>query len=567
MSRQDKIQQFLEMADPKILNRGANYFHAGHVENMEQNGNLVTAEVAGSEAEPYQVEIDLAENGEIESWYCDCPYDIGSVCKHTVAVLLSLRESENAPVIKKSARASAAAALQKSVEAADKKLLVQLILEHCKVDHHFQSQVLAELEDTGEQMFANIKKMVKASIRTNTYQDFIDWEGCDNICSDLDEALEQVEQRIQRGQYAKSLDVALYILLTAMELLEYADDSNGSLGNTIDYALETIRSISEGLAERGGERKAWVEMLLDAAQNALFNGWDDWRYSLLQSAAPLADAENEEAFYAALDRIGENLWERFNDSTRTSHWDRLTRYHVMCAAHGKDAARPYLKNNLDVTELRLILVQENMETGDYADAEHLCMEMVADELIRPWARPSQWQYLLYDIYRDWGKRDKQIEQAQNLALFGDKKFYQTAKALLTEDGRWEQEYPKFREALKESLSEDAYMDLLHREGEAALLMEQVQLHPREVFRYGATLAPQYGAEVSLLCSTIIQEESEHVSNRKEYQRLCAMIDSMAGFYAVAEARNLIDVFRQKYPRRSALLDELEKVERKIEKLR
>ena len=53
----------------------------------------MTAEVSGSEEEPYLVDLDFSEDGELEDWFCDCPYDWGPVCKHTVAVLLPSRQN------------------------------------------------------------------------------------------------------------------------------------------------------------------------------------------------------------------------------------------------------------------------------------------------------------------------------------------------------------------------------------------------------------------------------------------------------------------------------------------
>ena len=32
------------------------------------------------------------DGNEIESWYCDCPYD-GEICKHVVAALLAIRDN------------------------------------------------------------------------------------------------------------------------------------------------------------------------------------------------------------------------------------------------------------------------------------------------------------------------------------------------------------------------------------------------------------------------------------------------------------------------------------------
>ena len=265
-----------------------------------------------------------------------------------------------------------------------------------------------------------------------------------------------------------------------------------------------------------------------------------------------------------VDQLSEKRWERFEDDSWTEQWDKLTRYHVLRAAHGQKEARAYLEKNLDVDELRLILVQEEMERGDYANAEHLCRERVEQEAPekRPvWSRPSQWQFLLYQIYREWGQRDKQIGQARTLAALGEPKFYQTAKELLTEDGRWQEEYPKFLEELRASLPASAYMEILKGEGETGLLMEQVRLRPEMVFQYGDVLAPQYGEEVFGLCSAAIRKASKGISNRKHYQRLCELLQSLIKFGGSRYAQILIKELYEAYPRRPALLEELERVER------
>lgn len=214
----------------------------------------------------------------------------------------------------------------------------------------------------------------------------------------------------------------------------------------------------------------------------------------------------------------------------------------------------------------MILVKEEMECGNYANAERLCRERVereAQEKRTMWNWASQWQLLLYDIYRDWGQRDKQIGQARTLAALGEQRFYQTAKDLLTEDGRWQEEYPKFLEELKASLPVYAYMEILKGEGETDLLMEQVRLHPDKVFQYGDVLAPQYGDEVFGLCSSAIRKTSKRISNRKHYQRLCELLQSLIKFGGSGYAQILIDELYEAYPRRPALLEELERVERGI----
>jgi uncharacterized Zn finger protein len=76
-----------ELAEGKTFQRGESYYRQGAVHNLTRRGNRLTAEVEGSDYEPYQVVIILAADG-VGDAECSCPYDWGGVCKHIVATLL-----------------------------------------------------------------------------------------------------------------------------------------------------------------------------------------------------------------------------------------------------------------------------------------------------------------------------------------------------------------------------------------------------------------------------------------------------------------------------------------------
>lgn len=74
--------------------RGEEYYRRGAIAELKKRGNLIQAEVEGSEITPYQVSIRF-DAGGITSACCTCPYDYDGWCKHIVATLLScLRQSE-----------------------------------------------------------------------------------------------------------------------------------------------------------------------------------------------------------------------------------------------------------------------------------------------------------------------------------------------------------------------------------------------------------------------------------------------------------------------------------------
>lgn len=68
--------------------RGRDYYRNGAVSNLVQRGNVLHAEVEGSDYAPYQITIAF-DGGGFHATSCTCPYDYGGWCKHIVAVALT----------------------------------------------------------------------------------------------------------------------------------------------------------------------------------------------------------------------------------------------------------------------------------------------------------------------------------------------------------------------------------------------------------------------------------------------------------------------------------------------
>ncbi|GAB4424789.1 MAG: hypothetical protein OHK0015_03990 [Chloroflexi bacterium OHK40] len=64
------------------------YERRGAVGPLVLRGDLLHAEVEGSEYEPYRVTVAL-DAGGVRAASCSCPYDWGGLCKHIVATLLA----------------------------------------------------------------------------------------------------------------------------------------------------------------------------------------------------------------------------------------------------------------------------------------------------------------------------------------------------------------------------------------------------------------------------------------------------------------------------------------------
>ncbi len=101
------------VAEGQRMSRGRKYHRQGKVFDLDVNPGIVTASVAGSRAEPYEVSIACKHANENErrasmeepdaavprvvdvAFTCICP-DWGDPCKHGVAVLLAFAEAVDA---------------------------------------------------------------------------------------------------------------------------------------------------------------------------------------------------------------------------------------------------------------------------------------------------------------------------------------------------------------------------------------------------------------------------------------------------------------------------------------
>ena len=77
------------LATAQSYERGEAYYHSGAVLDLVKRGNTLVARVEGSSYEPYEVSVELMEEGSGIEAHCTCPYDWGGYCKHIIATLLA----------------------------------------------------------------------------------------------------------------------------------------------------------------------------------------------------------------------------------------------------------------------------------------------------------------------------------------------------------------------------------------------------------------------------------------------------------------------------------------------
>jgi uncharacterized Zn finger protein len=140
------------LATAQSFERGENYYHTGAVLDLSKRENTLLARVEGSSYEPYQVTVELSDQGATAA-YCSCPYDWGGYCKHIVATLLAyIREPEQV-----TERKSVAELLGKLERNDLLELLTDLLSEQPRLIDWVEMQLATQVadvsvEDTDQQL-------------------------------------------------------------------------------------------------------------------------------------------------------------------------------------------------------------------------------------------------------------------------------------------------------------------------------------------------------------------------------------------------------------------------------
>lgn len=86
------LDDFKNFVEPKIVERGLDYFENGYISKVEKVGeNEFSAIAYGNDR--YNIYIKL-DGRKIVEHECDCPYDYGDVCKHKVGAFYKLRAGD-----------------------------------------------------------------------------------------------------------------------------------------------------------------------------------------------------------------------------------------------------------------------------------------------------------------------------------------------------------------------------------------------------------------------------------------------------------------------------------------
>ena len=266
------------LATTQSWTRGEDYYYSNRVESVVWRDGLLTAEVEGSEYEPYIVQIRFGEQ-EIRSTDCTCPYDWGGDCKHIIATLLYLCRRRD-DIDQRPSVANLIANLNRDQLA---EIILDLSISHpAIIDDIERSLPLAVPSEPTlstpalPQVDINLlRRQIRAELRTSIKSGYDSWGEDAFYDSDLgaalEPAIEQARTYLERGEARKALAILEAATLAWEDgvdsLDEYVRESFEDVASEFTIGLGEIWAEALLTADlTAEEQQKWRELLADLAE-------------------------------------------------------------------------------------------------------------------------------------------------------------------------------------------------------------------------------------------------------------------------------------------------------------
>lgn len=562
------LNQFEQYIDETILKRGLQYFKKGHVHEPEEiSPGEYEAIVEGTE--DYTVQLTL-KNGIITEYVCDCPYDFGPVCKHVAAVIFYLQQDElelnkkmkrtkTGQIVKPPKRKTVARQVDELLEKASHDELKQFVREKASQNAPFRNLFLSSFaqhnSDESKELYV---KQVKSILKTaSDRHGFIDWSASRLVGNAVDNLLESAQKQINNRNYKSAVFICTAVMEQMTEALQYSDDSNGDIGGSIDAAYEMLYTVAQ---EQSSEeiRKLIIEYCFTSFDRQIYSGWD-WHIGVLRLAALLLKTEEEtERIFKQIDKAQRSDYEREEAQS--------IKYDILLKTKGENVAEKYLEQNITNSNLRREAIQKALKKKNFEKAISLAKDGVNYDLKDKPGLAKEWYDWLLKIAQAQNDSERIIEYARMLFIDNfrnEQDYYQILKQHVKPE-KW---VAFVESVIQDIITKKRWLDtgliasIFIKEEWWDRLLELVKKTPdlNTIDHYEKYLSKNYSNEIVELYANGILKYMKNSMGRDHYQNACRYIRKIIKLGARDKANEIISFLRTEYPKRKALMEELDKV--------
>jgi len=577
------LKKFELQISSTIIHRGREYYENDAVVDLQETEkDRWHAEVIGTDT--YEVEVVLSGKEKIKSYSCDCPYD-GDICKHVVAVLFLLREEiMNIAILKKVVPRTDFNQLLQKISLEEYQEFIQI---HAAKDKTFKS--LFERHFADKDSSINIgdkyKKQLKSLIRSNSIGDFIDYRSIHRLANEINELLDEGRQFIQKGNFHSAFILARSVLTEVIELITYCDDSSGYIGDIINTSIELIMVVASAESLTVDLQKEVFDFVQSAINRTIYFDYGDFGYAMVNVYQALSIKLNKEKYFLNFVDGQIKMASAGNDSYKKEYFlvQKITFLKVI--GNARDA-QELAQENLDIVDVRRGVVNNLIEEKDFFTAKKLIAEGI--EIANKKGHPgtvTEWEkeFLRIAVLENDTRMIRHYTKYFAFDRSFNKSYYNQWKSTFTIT-EWKEEIEKYIEEKIASIElqyqknkghawyspdtllldllapvyiEEKYWDKL-----LALMSKEIDLN--RLLQYHDYLIKIYPLQLLTIYLPAFEHKGDVAGNRREYADLAVKMKMV--MKAIPEGKDEIIAVAKgligKYPRRPAMIEELNAIIRK-----
>ncbi|WP_054943823.1 hypothetical protein [Paenibacillus ihuae] len=437
--------------------------------------------------------------------------------------------------------------------------LIAIVAEAAERDGAFKNSLLLKYgkgDHSGK--IQSCKKLIKSIVKKYTGREgFIPYRETNGFAMEM---LALLEDKVGTQNDPLTLEIALLVLEEGVEAFQYADDSNGDIGMVVEEVLDRIGEMASSQeASDPAIRKQYFTRLLTMSKSNVFEGWEDFRISLLEICTEFADVK--ELREQLITTIGELIASNTNKEYREYSTEALLEILFMLVQEygSEEEAAQFMEEHLHFTFFRETAIEKSMQTGDYRLAIELAEQGEQQDRKLP-GLVSKWKEARYAAYKQLSLKQEQRQLAKELLLDGEYVYYQELESLFEGD-----QEVFYQGILKELRGEEnwrsraVYLQLISEKNDLGEILAYVKANPATIEEYAPRLSADYQAEVEQIYSQYIYIAAAAASDRKQYKKVCAILKRYKKVAGQASQSEIIQQLAEQYNKRPAFLDELAKI--------
>lgn len=588
------LSDFESYVPSKILARGEAYYITDAIHDIEEIATGVwKATVIGSEV--YTVNISLAGE-KITSWHCNCPYD-GNLCKHVVATLLTIRhhkkkhfmpQAEEVPVIIDEAivkqvikEEKEGEEIAKLVSFIDSEVLAAFVCEYAATH--------ADFSEAMRQRFIPAKNGTHPSIdyskgiqecftssyrKPSSYNRYSDYEESDldvyAVSSQLDKYLDKATFLLEQKSYEEVASIALQIFRSIGECCdedeEYAIyDQEYLFTNACKTAAALLLQLAENAEVPQSLKDNILDELCDMTTLEAYCSYCIYEMDKLVDDFNRISQTKEEA----VKRIDKILLEKKPNDYRIG---QLVEQKIgfLRELSRTEEAEEVMEKYLHLPSIREIKIRQLLDEKMYEAAlQTIDQGIEIAQKLNNQGTLFSWKKAKLNIYQQTCNIPQIIVAAKEMFISDGEKMesYRLLKRYISAE-----EWKPFLKSLMEqaalgshsfwgaSIEATIYVEEKDEEQLMRFLRETLPNRQIDALQnYASHLKEMHSAEILALYAQRIQEYAEQNIGRNHYEHVASVLRTMQEFKEGTKAVDeLVQLFRLKYKKRSAMMEVLSK---------